>query len=577
MVRAARVSSRPNTASLRGHGGRISHPTPSGSQSANLPHPSTERSRGTVHRPSSQQNPWAPLFRRLVPFEHGPKYFKATWVDPPLLCNCTPIPADLDPHRSPGSLSDLSTGQHPLLGQFDNESSNARHAGVNAEHAATQPARMGIAYNLLLTRATPSDIPSYLRLLRAIYHEDNLVAIHLDAKAPDEEFVALKAAVEGDPRLGAMCRFVPRAPLTWAGASVMLTGLRMLSTFLRDSKDWSYWMNLSGSDYPLMTQDALRQLLGALPAPLDFVGGLDDVVEHVQTDLYDHVWDDPALTDAILRHASQGLSSPPPVLRTQGGFVYSIEDSRENRMIQTCKMFPPSYVLSRTSCEYLVNDPEGRVRDALVALSPTYASDERFYLTLLANSPRNRARLQMPLMFTKWEANAAHPNTLTEENWSSLRDSKAAFARKFLPGSSVLDRIDREILGSPVENERRVASTLKLIDSLFIPADALSFSGPGFASSAQPLRGDQQEDLAINVTQVPTDVAAHGSHIDASNCSTSYAFVSPAFLRSYNATKNDVCREPFMKRGSQWFAVKKTVGWGPQRGVTEFHEMCCPC
>eukprot|EP00899_Mesostigma_viride_P027579 jgi/Mesvir1/8005/Mv11640-RA.1 len=386
-----------------------------------------------------------------------------------------------------------------------------------AAGAAGPPPHMHLAYLLLLSRATPADVSACVRLLRAIHHADNLVAIHLDAKAPEEEFVALKTAVEGDPRLGPMCFFLRRAPVSWAGISVIQTHLRSMTELLARGKEWLYWINLSGADYPLMSQDALRRVLSSLPAPMDFIPDDYWMPFPYKSDMYDNLFDDPAISDVLAnapardapsettptnrldaltgkyRPVSHGGSSLTDGATQHHGLAKNgsagctgvrgkgtdtrVRHGQDHLLVQFCKTIPAYFVFSRDTCEYLLGDVDGRVRDALVHFSTVFAPDELIYGTLLANSGRARARIPRSLMFESWPSlDAAHPSMVTGEHWELIRGCVAPFARKFAPGDAVLDRIDRELLGNVSSNEWRAAAVIEAVNKVFIPPEALSFS-----------------------------------------------------------------------------------------------------
>eukprot|EP00899_Mesostigma_viride_P015853 jgi/Mesvir1/24269/Mv10970-RA.1 len=539
------------------------------------------------------------------------------WQSPPLLCNCSRIPHDVELRRGWARTYQNGTADsndHRMSGsikkkkkKYDKGASDAspdHGSGDYSDHltgAAAQGAvrrqlmdsdRMGIAYSILLTRARTAEVSGCLRLLRAIYHEDNVVAVHLDAKAPGEELVALEAALGKDPLLRGMAFVVPRTGVVWGGVSMVTTALRLMSMLLRLDKPavrWSYWINLSGSDYPLMTQKSLRRVLMSLPAPMDFMPAHEEyglLPLGKPSKWHRYLVDDPAIAHGILLGRNRNVSAySPSAASTQRNILshfLRVPLGKDQLSFQWCKTVPPSYVFSRATCEFFVADPEGTVRDALVHLSSSFASDEIFYPTVLANSPRHRAWVHYPLMCTTWRPNAAHPTTLnaSEQHWGFLTGCGTPFARKFLPGSTVLDRIDAEFLGNSADNERRVTAALAAINGMFIPESALEFSaGPrsvttGAESQLGILRGQPL------TGSPPSD---HGAGLPALNCSAPYVFVSSKWVdaNGLKATPlNDVCREPFMNRGKPlngWRIMKKTLSLGVQRGVTEFSESCCPC
>eukprot|EP00899_Mesostigma_viride_P024630 jgi/Mesvir1/5351/Mv15439-RA.3 len=522
--------------------------------------------------------------------KRGPANWHADWYEAPMMCNCTPIHSrELDAimMRNPRELAFLSQARQSYA--TDGSPAPSNNAGYGPSQVRASAGRMGIACAIMLTRAGHADVPAYLRLLRAIYHEDNLVAIHLDAKAPEKEYDALRSAVEGDPLVSRTTFFTRRAPATWGGVSMVTTLLRMMSELLRRDPRWEYCVHLSGSDYPLMTQNAFRQLLASLPAPMDLMHDSEDWLSSPgKVSWYNELWLDPAVTDVILARdtmpslALRSDSHEPAGLlaeRRDRVKIYQYLQPKELLSVQRCKSFPSQYVFSRASVEYLISDPDGVARDALLVQSEAFAPDECMYPTVLANSDmHNRRRVHLGMMCTTWKPGASHPSNLTEKHWEFLKACKTAFARKFVPGNPVLDRIDREFLGNATSNRERVAASLAAINALFVPVEALEFTRPGLIAR------DAEKGTygSSDTSDAHTERTVDRGDLVTLNCSAPYVSIRADWASAHEleTTKHDCCREPFMKTsqlGVHSGVMKKTVSWGAQNGVTEFDESCCPC
>jgi beta-glucuronosyltransferase len=99
---------------------------------------------------------------------------------------------------------------------------------------------------------------SLRRTLRALYHPANTYVVHLDLEAPAKERLELAEAVRADPvyaRFGNV-RVVTRANLvTYRGPTMVANTLHAAAILLKEGGDWDWFINLSSSDYPLVTQD----------------------------------------------------------------------------------------------------------------------------------------------------------------------------------------------------------------------------------------------------------------------------------------------------------------------------------
>jgi protein xylosyltransferase len=105
---------------------------------------------------------------------------------------------------------------------------------------------------------TGGDGRRVLRLLRAAYHPRNRYLLHLDAGASREERAELAAAVRAEAawRVFANVDVVGESyAVDRTGSSVLAAALHGAAVLLRVGADWDWFVTLSSSDYPLVTQD----------------------------------------------------------------------------------------------------------------------------------------------------------------------------------------------------------------------------------------------------------------------------------------------------------------------------------
>jgi hypothetical protein len=102
------------------------------------------------------------------------------------------------------------------------------------------------------------------RTLQALYHPRNFYALHLDLEAPPKERVELARYVRFEPLFQEVGNVfvVGKANLvTYRGPTIIATTLHGAAILLRRSKEWNWFINLSASDYPLVTQDGVSAFL----------------------------------------------------------------------------------------------------------------------------------------------------------------------------------------------------------------------------------------------------------------------------------------------------------------------------
>jgi len=134
------------------------------------------------------------------------------------------------------------------------------------EPAGSLPPAPRFAY---LISGTKGDGSRMQRVLQALYHPRNYYLLHLDLEAPTRERVELARYVRNQPAFAEAQNVyvVGKANLvTYRGPTMIAATLHGAAILLRRSKDWDWFINLSASDYPLITQDGMTLLHLLLPA-----------------------------------------------------------------------------------------------------------------------------------------------------------------------------------------------------------------------------------------------------------------------------------------------------------------------
>lgn len=97
-----------------------------------------------------------------------------------------------------------------------------------------------------------------LRLLKAIYHPRNQYLLQLDAGSSEIERAGLALSVESEnvfKTFGNVDVVGESYPLDKMGSSALSAVLHAAALLLKIGPDWDWFIPLSASDYPLITQD----------------------------------------------------------------------------------------------------------------------------------------------------------------------------------------------------------------------------------------------------------------------------------------------------------------------------------
>ncbi|XP_022864533.1 beta-glucuronosyltransferase GlcAT14B-like [Olea europaea var. sylvestris] len=117
----------------------------------------------------------------------------------------------------------------------------------------TEPPRF--AY---LISGTKGDSQRMMRTLQAVYHPRNQYILHMDLEAPPRERLNLTLSVKNDPTFSEVenVRVMSQSNLvTYKGPTMIACTLQAIAILLKESSNWDWFINLSASDYPLVTQD----------------------------------------------------------------------------------------------------------------------------------------------------------------------------------------------------------------------------------------------------------------------------------------------------------------------------------
>ncbi|KAJ4849201.1 Beta-glucuronosyltransferase GlcAT14A [Turnera subulata] len=284
-----------------------------------------------------------------------------------------------------------------------------------------------------LISGTKGDTRRMLRTLQAVYHPRNQYILHLDLEAPPRERVELGTYVKSDPtflEVGNVRVMAQSNLVTYKGPTMIASTLQAMAIMLRESLEWDWFINLSASDYPLVTQDDLLYVFSNLSRSLNFI-------EHMQ------------LTGWKLTQRAK------PIIIDPGLYLSKKSDlsvtSQRRSLPTSFKLFTGSawVMLTRTFLEYCIMGWENLPRTLLMYYSNFISSPEGYFHTIICNNEQFRSTaISHDLHYIAWDTPPKqHPISLTIKDFDKMVKSKAPFARKFAREDPVLDRIDKELLG----------------------------------------------------------------------------------------------------------------------------------
>lgn len=270
------------------------------------------------------------------------------------------------------------------------------------------------------------------RTLQALYHPNNRYVVHLDAESSPQERLDLQNFVNTHPifiKFDNVAMITKANLVTYRGPTMVANTLHAAAILLKGGGDWDWFINLSASDYPLVTQDDLLHTFSYLPRDLNFIDHTSDIG-----------WKEFQRAKPII--------IDPGLYMTNKADVFWIT---QRRSVPTAfKLFTGSawMALSRQFVDFCIWGWDNLPRTVLMYYANFISSPEGYFHTVICNAQEfHNTTVNSDLHFISWDnPPKQHPHYLTIEDMSKMVDSNAPFARKFHQDDPVLDKIDSELL-----------------------------------------------------------------------------------------------------------------------------------
>lgn len=287
---------------------------------------------------------------------------------------------------------------------------------------------------------SPSTVEFLPRLLKSLWEDVNVYAIHIDTKVTEKHFASIKDNIyRQNPLYKSNVYFMRRESISYRGVSMTLNTVNGMKFLYDLDQHWDFFINLSGSDYPLLKPKIQRILLSFAYRSANFFCYFRKEEWNSESNhrLERNVFIDYSLTFSNNASTIKRLKTATKIQRS---FPFPITKA-EAWMIN-----------SRSFVEYVISSSDAR--KLLLSFATSSSSPEHYFSTLAYNSDFNSTIVPSCLrkVFWSWEGHkvsGGHPLNVDDIVDSPkklneiVRKSRAFYIRKFKrPDSPLLDQVD---------------------------------------------------------------------------------------------------------------------------------------
>ncbi len=257
-----------------------------------------------------------------------------------------------------------------------------------------------IAYFILVHRFPEQ----FKRLFSAIYCKDNYYLIHMDKKADSHLCDEVKQFLSQYPN----AYILESTNVVWGGFSMVQAELNGMNYLLSIQADWDYFINLSGQDFPLRSQEYIMNFLGK-DKNRNFIKVSSQQQERPDT------------MNRIENHFTETETS-----------ISHITYKRPFMTGVTPYIGGQWMILNRACCDFICNSNE--VKKFEDYYFNTLIADESFFQTVLMNTSYKGTIVNDDKRAIIWIPDGdikLRPKTFTIDDLDFLSRSNCLFARKF--------------------------------------------------------------------------------------------------------------------------------------------------
>jgi hypothetical protein len=260
-------------------------------------------------------------------------------------------------------------------------------------------------------------------MFKSIYDPANHYLIHVDKNSGPELESDIRRFLQAYPNSA----ILEGKRALWGGYSLVDAELRGMARLLEMGANWEFFINLSGQDYPLKSQEDITSFLRRNRGK-EFIKVLDQ------------------------------RKVRPETMQRIGRYVFEFE----KRIVRT--PFPRSFmsgvspyignqwmIVSRRFCEFVCHDPKAQRYKAFYRNS--FIADEGFFQTVMMNTAAHGEIVSDDMRMIDWVPDGdikLRPRTFTAEDATELLASPCLFARKFdaMVDDEILDLIDDQLIAN---------------------------------------------------------------------------------------------------------------------------------
>lgn len=300
-------------------------------------------------------------------------------------------------------------------------------------------------------QVSESNLPLVPRLIDRLWHEKNIIVLHIDAKVSEGLFNEFYKRYDGLEKYSNV-HFLPRESITYMGVSMIVNTLNAIEYLLSHDQSWDYFINISGADYPCISATNLRIILGQPRV-------LKQGVSFVQLAPSDKFWNKMKTFRFDIQYADPALGmAPGSIVQTELLPTYIKHPLRDKLDVKFLQH--EAWIIGHR--KYVREAARGPyARKLLLLLSSAKDPEEHFFGMLGWNSPNlNKTMAHYAGRGVYWNINGVqsgqHPYTVDKNRddggnydfWPRIQMKENLFVRKFsIPDSPLMDLIDKYKIG----------------------------------------------------------------------------------------------------------------------------------